>query len=93
MIITKNMRQLKDIAFVPEVGQIYEGIVRSIQPYGAFVEIGKNTDGLLHISQIEHRRLKKVEEVLKEGDKVRVKLIGKDERGKLKLSRKILIDQ
>ncbi len=91
--MNEAVSRIKDIAFVPEVGQIYEGIVRSIQPYGAFVEIGKNTDGLLHISQIEHRRLKKVEEVLKEGDKVRVKLIGKDERGKLKLSRKILIDQ
>lgn len=82
---------IKRIAFVPEVGATYDGIVKSVQAYGAFVEIGHGTDGLLHISEIEHRRLKTVEEVLKEGDTVQVKLIGKDDRGKLKLSRKVLL--
>ncbi len=89
--MNEAMNRIKRIAFVPEVGEVYEGTVRSVQPYGAFVEIGANTDGLLHISEIEHRRLKTVEEVLKEGDKVQVKLIGKDDRGKLKLSRKVLL--
>ena len=83
--------RIKAIAFVPEVGEIYKGKVKSIQPYGAFVEIGPNTDGLLHISEIEHRRLKSVDEVLREGDFVEVKLIGMDDRGKMKLSRKVLL--
>jgi len=83
--------RIKEIAFVPEVGEVYNGLVRSIQPYGAFVELAPGTDGLLHISEIEHRRLKTVDEVLKEGERVEVKLIGKDDRGKLKLSRKVLL--
>ena len=83
--------RIKAIAFVPEVGEVYNGKVKSIQPYGAFVEIGPNTDGLLHISEIEHRRLKTVDEVLREGDTVEVKLIGMDDRGKMKLSRKVLL--
>ena len=83
--------RIKAIAFVPEVGTVYQGKVKSIQPYGAFVEIGPNTDGLLHISEIEHRRLKTVDEVLREGDTVEVKLIGMDDRGKMKLSRKVLL--
>ncbi len=83
--------RIKAVAFVPEVGETYQGKVKSIQPYGAFVEIAPNTDGLLHISEIEHRRLKTVDEVLKEGDTVEVKLIGMDDRGKMKLSRKVLL--
>ncbi len=83
--------RIKEVAFVPEVGEVYNGLVRSIQPYGAFVELAPGTDGLLHISEIEHRRLKTVDEVLKEGERVEVKLIGKDDRGKLKLSRKVLL--
>ena len=82
---------IRAIVFVPEVGDIFKGTVRSIQPYGAFVEIAKGTDGLLHISEIEWRRLDKVEEVLTEGQEIEVKLIGKDDRGKLKLSRKVLL--
>lgn len=87
------MARIRAVAFVPEVGEIYNGKVKSIQPYGAFVEIGPNTDGLLHISEISHRRLNKVEEELKEGDMVEVKLIGMDDRGKMKLSRKALLDK
>lgn len=83
--------RIKEIAFVPEVGDVFNGLVRSIQPYGAFVELAPGTDGLLHISEIEHRRLNTVDEVLKEGERVEVKLIGKDDRGKLKLSRKALL--
>ena len=79
-------------ALIPEVGEIYDGVVKSIQPYGAFVEIKKGTDGLLHISEIEWKRLEKVEDALKEGDEVQVKLISIDPKnGKMKLSRKILL--
>ena len=90
--IEQAQEKIKEICFIPEVGEVYDGIVKSIQPYGAFVEIKKGTDGLLHISEIEWRRLEKVEEVLKEGDEVQVKLISIDQKnGKLKLSRKILL--
>lgn len=91
--MAKAVERIRAIAFVPEVGDIYNGLVKSIQPYGAFVEIAPNVDGLLHISEIAHRRLKTVEEELKEGDRLEVKLIGKDDRGKLKLSRKVLIEK
>ena len=89
--MAKAEAAIRAIVFVPEVGEVYKGLVRSIQPYGAFVEIAKGTDGLLHISEIEWRRLDKVEEVLTEGQEIEVKLIGKDDRGKLKLSRKVLL--
>lgn len=87
------VKRIRAIAFVPEVGDTYDGLVKSIQPYGAFVEIAPGTDGLLHISEITHHRLKSVEEELKEGDRIQVKLIGKDDRGKLKLSRKVLLEK
>jgi polyribonucleotide nucleotidyltransferase len=89
--IDEAIKRVKAVAFVPEVGTVYTGKVKSIQAYGAFVEIGSGTDGLLHISEIAHRRLQKVEEELTEGDSIEVKLIAKDERGKLKLSRKVLL--
>jgi polyribonucleotide nucleotidyltransferase len=90
--IEKAQEIIKNICFIPEVGEIYDGIVKSIQPYGAFVEIKKGTDGLLHISEIAWKRLEKVEEVLKEGDEIQVKLVSIDEKsGKMKLSRKILL--
>jgi len=90
--IEKAQEIIKNICFIPEVGAIYDGIVKSIQPYGAFVEIKKGTDGLLHISEIAWKRLEKVEEVLKEGDEIQVKLVSIDEKsGKMKLSRKILL--
>ena len=90
--IDQAQEMIKDICFIPEVGEIYDGIVKSIQPYGAFVEIKKGTDGLLHISEIEWKRLEKVEDALKEGDKIQVKLVSIDPKnGKMKLSRKILL--
>tara|TARA_B100000530_G_scaffold270499_1_gene183158 strand:+ start:2671 stop:4785 length:2115 start_codon:yes stop_codon:yes gene_type:complete len=90
--IEKAQETIKNICFIPEVGEIYDGIVKSIQPYGAFVEIKKGTDGLLHISEIEWKRLEKVEDVLKEGDEIQVKLISIDPKnGKMKLSRKVLL--
>ncbi len=86
------VKWIKSIVAVPEVGEVYLGKVKSIMPFGAFVEILPGKDGLLHISEIEWRRLEKVEEVLKEGDEVQVKLIEIDKKtGKLKLSRKVLL--
>ncbi len=90
--IDAAMNWIKGIVAVPEAGTIYTGKVKTITPYGAFVEILPGKDGLLHISEIEHRRLEKVEEVLSEGQQIEVKLIAVDEKsGKLKLSRKALL--
>ena len=90
--IDAAMNWIKGIVAVPEAGTIYKGKVKTITPYGAFVEILPGKDGLLHISEIEWKRLEKVEEVLSEGDVIEVKLISVDERsGKLKLSRKALL--
>ncbi len=90
--IDAAMNWIKGIVAVPEAGEVYKGKVKTITPYGAFVEILPGKDGLLHISEIEWRRLEKVEEVLKEGDEVEVKLLAIDEKnGKLKLSRKALL--
>ena len=86
------IEKIKSIAFVPEVGQIYKGKVKSIMPYGAFVGISSNTDGLVHISELAWKRVEKVEDILTEGDLIEVKLISIDEKsGKLKLSRKALL--
>ncbi|MCZ4694157.1 polyribonucleotide nucleotidyltransferase [Ancylomarina euxinus] len=84
--------RIKGITAIPEVGTIYQGKVKSIVAFGAFVEVLPGKDGLLHISEIEHRRLNTVDEVLKEGDVIDVQLIGIDPKtGKLKLSRKVLL--
>lgn len=83
--------RIKGIVAVPEVGEVYKGKVKSIVSFGAFVEILPGKEGLLHISEIEWRRLEKVEDVLKEGDEIEVKLLDVDKSGKLKLSRKALL--
>ena len=84
--------RIKAIACKPEVGEIYEGVVKTITAFGAFVEFLPGKDGLLHVSEIDHKRVEKVEDVLKEGDRVRVKLIDIDPKtGKFKLSRKVLL--
>jgi len=75
----------------PEVGKIYKGVVKGIKEFGAFIEIMPGREGLLHISEIEHRRLNRVEDVLKMGDQVEVKLLEIADGGKLKLSRKALL--
>jgi polyribonucleotide nucleotidyltransferase len=75
----------------PVVGEIYEGPVKSTTPFGAFIEIMPGTEGLLHISEMQHGRTEKTEDVVKKGDRVRVKLIDRDERGRLRLSRKALL--
>ncbi|HEX5386016.1 MAG TPA: polyribonucleotide nucleotidyltransferase [Gemmatimonadales bacterium] len=75
----------------PEVGRIYEGPVKSTTPFGAFVEILPGVEGLLHISELQHGRTEKTEDVVKKGDVVQVKLLEVDERGRMKLSRKALL--
>lgn len=86
------LSKIKGIVAQPEVGEVYDGKVKSIMPFGAFVEFMPGKDGLLHISEVEHRRLESMEGVLKEGDKIQVKLIGVDPKtGKFKLSRKVLL--
>jgi polyribonucleotide nucleotidyltransferase len=90
--ITAALEWVKKIVTVPEVGQVYKGKVKTIVQFGAFVEILPNKDGLLHISEIDWKKIKSVDEVLKEGDEVEVKLIDIDPKtGKLKLSRKVLL--
>jgi polyribonucleotide nucleotidyltransferase len=91
-IITAAVDWIKKIVTVPEVGQVYKGKVKTIVQFGAFVEILPNKDGLLHISEIDWKKVQKVEDVLKEGDEVEVKIIDIDPKtGKLKLSRKVLL--
>lgn len=86
------VRWIRSIVAIPEVGEIYKGKVKSILAFGAFVEILPGKDGLLHISEIDWKRVEKVEDVLKEGDMVEVKLIEIDKKsGKYKLSRKALL--
>ena len=77
-----------EVTEVPEIGKIYEGKVKGIKDFGAFVEIIPGKEGLLHISEIDNKRVNKVEDVLKHGQMVTVKLMGIDDSGKLKLSRK-----
>jgi len=78
---------------VPEVGTIYEGTVKSTTAFGAFVEILPGVEGLLHISELQHGRTERTEDVVKKGDTVRVKLLEVDERGRMRLSRKALLDK
>lgn len=94
-VIDAAMAKIKGIVAVPEVGEVYEGTVRSVMPYGAFVEFMPGKDGLLHISEIDWKRLETVEESgLKEGDKVKVKLMEIDPKtGKFKLSRRVLLEK
>ncbi|MGH7544676.1 MAG: S1 RNA-binding domain-containing protein, partial [Gemmatimonadota bacterium] len=72
----------------PEVGRIYEGVVKTITAFGAFVEIIPGVDGLVHISELDEGRVEKTEDVLKKGERVRVKLLSVDEKGRLRLSRR-----
>lgn len=91
--IDAAMKRVRDAAGILEVGKVYHGKVRSIMKYGAFIEIMPRKDGLLHISEIAHERVTNVEDYLKEGQMVDVKLIGIEENtGKLKLSRKVLLE-
>jgi polyribonucleotide nucleotidyltransferase len=89
----KAEQMIRDITEDPEVGKVYSGKVRSIVPFGAFIEIVPGRDGLLHISEIDHKRTEKVEDVFSLGDLVEVKVIGVDREGKIKLSRKVLLPE
>ena len=93
--IDAALAKIKAIVAVPEVGEVYEGTVRSVMPYGCFVEILPGKDGLLHISEIDWKRLETVEEAgIKEGDKIKVKLMEIDPKtGKYKLSHRVLIEK
>jgi len=91
-VITAALDWVKKIVTVPEIGQVYKGKVKTIVQFGAFVEILPNKDGLVHISEIEWRKINKVEDVLKEGQEIEVKIIDIDPKtGKIKLSRKELL--
>ena len=91
--IENAIRMIKAIVAVPEVGEVYKGKVRSVMPYGVFVEFLPGKDGLLHISEIDWKRLETIEEAgLKEGDEIEIKLLDIDPKtGKFKLSRKVLL--
>ena len=93
--IDAAIAKIKGIVAIPEIGEVYNGIVRSIMPYGCFVEILPGKDGLLHISEIDWKRLETVEEAgIKEGDEIKVKLIDIDQKtGKYKLSHRVLIEK
>ncbi len=87
----KAIKEIEKITKEPEVGEVYEGVVKRIVDFGAFVEILPGTDGLLHISQIANYRVKNVRDELKEGDRIKVKVIGIDDQHRVKLSRKALL--
>ncbi|MEG2071123.1 MAG: polyribonucleotide nucleotidyltransferase, partial [Bacteroidales bacterium] len=90
--INRAVARIQAITTVPEVGEIYDGKVKSIMPFGAFVEFLPNQDGLLHISEVAYKRLENLDGILKEGDEIKVKLIAIDEKtGKFKLSHRVLL--
>jgi polyribonucleotide nucleotidyltransferase len=90
--VQKAVEIIKGMVAVPEIGEVYEGTVKSIKEFGAFVEFLPKIEGLLHISEVSWKRLETLDGVLKEGDKVKVKLLNIDSRtGKFKLSRKALM--
>jgi len=89
----KAIKMIRDLTQEAEVGKLYQGIVRKIMEFGAFVEIYPGTDGLVHISELAEERVRNVSDVLKEGDEVLVKCIGIDKQGKIKLSRKEALGQ
>ncbi|MDD5759473.1 MAG: polyribonucleotide nucleotidyltransferase [Desulfobulbaceae bacterium] len=84
--------RVQGITAEPEVGQVYEGTVVKVVDFGAFVQIIPGVDGLVHISELEHKRVEKVTDVVKEGDIIKVKVLEIDQRGKIRLSRKALLD-
>ena len=86
------LARIKGIVAIPEVGEVYDGVVKNIQTFGAFVEFMPGKDGLLHISELDWKRIANVTDVLKEGDRLKVKLVEVDPKtGKFRLSRKVLL--
>jgi len=86
--LQKALDKIRGVTAEAEVGKIYRGTVRKIVDFGAFVEIFPGTDGLVHISQLADERVRKVSDVLKEGDVISVKVLEVDRSGKIRLSRK-----
>lgn len=82
------VRRIEEMTAIPEVGRIYEGEVRTIKDFGAFVQILPGTDGMVHISELKNERVQKVTDVVREGDRIKVKVIDIDSRGRIRLSRK-----
>jgi polyribonucleotide nucleotidyltransferase len=91
-VMDAAVKRVKAIVAIPEVGETYDGIVKSIMPFGAFVEFMPGKDGLLHISEIKWERLETMEGVMQVGEEVKVKLVEVDKKtGKFRLSRKVLL--
>ena len=91
--IALAQQRISEICFVPVVDTIYDGVVKGVQTFGVFVEIGRGTEGLLHVSEMDWKRVEDPSALYKEGDKVQVKLLSIDDKGKLRLSRKVLIEK
>ena len=87
------MKMIDEIVMEPEVGEIYEGTVVKIMDFGAFVQIMPGTDGLVHISQLANRRVNKVSDIVKEGDRIKVKVLEINRDGKIRLSHKALLEE
>ena len=85
-------KRVEEITAEVEIGAVYKGVVKTIKDFGAFVEILPGTDGLIHISELDVKRVSKVTDVLKEGDEVEVKVLDVDNRGRIRLSRKALME-
>ncbi len=91
-VAAKRAREIIErLTEVPEIGKIYEGIVRRVEPYGCFVEILPGSDGLVHISELAPYRVREVTDIVQEGDSLKVKVINIDEQNKVRLSRKAVI--
>ena len=91
--IALAQQRIGEICFVPVVDTIYDGVVKGVQTFGVFVEIGRGTEGLLHVSEMDWKCVEDPSALYKEGDKVQVKLLSIDDKGKLRLSRKVLIEK
>jgi polyribonucleotide nucleotidyltransferase len=89
--VKKALEIIKGLTAEPEVGAVYTGVVKRVTDFGAFVEVLPNTDGLLHISEMAHHRVERVEDVLKEGDTTEVKVLSVDRDGKIRLTRRELL--
>ncbi|WP_417909615.1 polyribonucleotide nucleotidyltransferase [Candidatus Electronema sp. PJ] len=85
--------RIEGMTAMPEVGRVYDGLVKTIKDFGAFVEILPGTDGMVHISELAVQRVNKVEDVLKEGDRIKVKVLDVDSRGRIRLSRKAVLEE
>lgn len=92
-MINKAKEMIENIVREAKVGEIYDAKVVRIEKFGAFVELFKGTDGLLHISKVDHKRIEKVEDVLNLGDIVKVKVTEIDDRGRVNVSRKALMER